>query len=68
MHGADPGMWPADEFTPIGSVSLDLPEPKQMNQASITIRGGYIYSAPEVNAVPLQPTGAITLPLDIVEE
>lgn len=68
MHGADPGMWPVDEFTPIGSVSLDLPEPKQMDQASITIRGGYIYSAPEGNAVPLPPTGAITLPLETIEE
>lgn len=68
VHGADPGMWPADEFTPIGSVSLDLPEAKQTDQASITIRGGYIYSTPEGNAVPLPPTGAITLPLEIVEE
>lgn len=66
--GSEPGMWPADGYTPIGSVSVDLPEPKQADQASITIRGGYIYSAPEGNAVPLPPTGTITLPLEIVEE
>lgn len=66
--GSDPGMWPVDEYAPIGSVSVDLPEPKQTDQASITIRGGYIYSAPEGNAVPLPPSGAITLQLEIVEE
>jgi len=66
--GSDPGMWPVDGYAPIGSVSVDLPEPKQTDQASITIRGGYIYSAPEGNAVPLPPSGAITLSLEIVEE
>lgn len=65
---SDPGMWPVDGYAPIGSVSVDLPEPKQTDQASITVRGGYIYSAPEGNAVPLPPSGAITLQLEIVKE
>lgn len=66
--GRDPGLWPADGYAPIGSVSIDLPEPESTDQASITIRGGYIYSAPEGRAVPLPPTGSITLPLETVEE
>ena len=65
---SDRGLWPSDGYAAIGSVSINLPEAEPADQASVTIRGGYIYSAPEGRAVPLPPTGSITLPLQTVEE
>lgn len=67
QHGDGAGMWPVDEYSPIGSVVIELPAAQQEDQASITIRGSYIYSAPEGNAVPIPPRGAVTLPLTATE-
>lgn len=59
--------WPVDEYIAIGSLVLELPDPKPGDKATITIRGGYIYSAPEGSAVPVPYSNSIAIPLNIVE-
>lgn len=61
------GLWPNDQYVPIGSAVLTLPAPELGNVVQIVISGGYIYSAPEGSAVPIPPTGAVTIPLPIVK-
>ncbi|PCD00500.1 PAAR domain-containing protein [Halopseudomonas pelagia] len=61
------GLWPNDQYVPIGSAVLTLPAPELGNVVQVVISGGYIYSAPEGSAVPIPPTGAVTIPLPIVK-
>lgn len=56
-------MWPDDEYSPIGSVTIQLPTPEAGDTLAVTIRGTYIYSAAEGRAVPMPPSGTITLSL-----
>lgn len=60
-------IWPADEYSAIGSVTLTLPEPDPNVSVRIEITGGYVYSAPEGGAVPIPPTGDHMISLAILE-
>ncbi len=59
--------WPVDEYIAIGSLVIELPAPKPSDEATITIRGSYIYSAPEGSAAPVPYSNSITIPLNLVE-
>jgi len=59
--GEGNSMWPDDEYSPIGSVSIELPAPDAGDSISVTIHGTYIYSAAEGRAVPMPPRGSVTL-------
>lgn len=61
--GEESSMWPDDEYSPIGSVTIQLPAPEAGDTLAVTIRGTYIYSAAEGRAVPMPPSGTITLSL-----
>lgn len=59
--GEGNSMWPDDEYSSIGSVSIELPAPDAGDSISVTIHGTYIYSAAEGRAVPMPPRGTLTL-------
>ncbi len=67
MDRNEAGLWPNDQYAPIGSTFLTLPPPELGSAVHIVVSGGYIYSVPEGRAVPIPPTGAVTIPLLIVK-
>ena len=46
-------MWPSDEYTPVGSIQIDLPEPKLGDEILLILSGSYVYNSGHGHASPI---------------
>ena len=68
QQGKEAGIWPADEYSPIGTVTVALPEPKANDTIQISLSGGYTYSSPEGRAVPIPSMASQTITISSTEK
>ncbi|MDO3378194.1 hypothetical protein [Geoalkalibacter halelectricus] len=61
-------LWANDQYSPVGYAEFELPEPVAGMDLSLELTGGYVYSTPGGQVVPMPAQGHLTIPIRVLED